>query len=628
MVAAFKHLNAVSTHFKDAWETLYLRGLCDQKVRSLVGHSDTVKSIHFSQNGDFLVSASADQTVRVWDSASGAEKLVLRGHIGPVVSVCTSIDGKLIASAGNDKSIKIWDAVTGDIVRTLQGHLGPVFCICLSRDGRHLVSGGGTFAKPEVLLWDTQSGVLKHSYSGFKGKVLAVAYDPSESRLATRGEDGVVRVWECSTGKTLLTIKSPRHLSPFVSFSSDGREIFANGERNGEFYSKIQTWDSRTGEEKHAFSRPGVFRTGISVDSEWIVGQARLSGQVENIVWNAISREERYRLTDKPGGTCAAISVGGDRLAFGDQNGEIRLWNMAAGQVAANRREPMHGVTRWVHSPDDRHFLELHSDHSIRLCDLDTGAQKQAFTGHTDTIPTARFSKDGTRLVSYSKDGTIRVWDVASAKELCNIPALTSLFVRVCINENGKFIACSALDQSRHGDIWILDANTGEKILTISGPETIMISLSIHGTFLLAGCADNKVYVYDLKSGEQMRCFRDHSGFCIAVLCCPDGEHIVSGDIRGEIKLWNLQTGEEKLTFRGHSSTISSLSLSPDGTRLVSGSYDRTVKMWSMELGEELLTLRGNNDLVAAACMTSDGNRIVSSTFDGAIMIWEVKCPR
>lgn len=628
MVAAFKHLDAVSTSFTNKWESLYLRRLCEQKVKSLVGHSDTVTSVSFSEKGEFLASASADQTIRVWDAALGLEKLVLRGHVGPVISVCISADGKFIASAGSDKSIKLWNAATGDVVRTLQGHLGPITCICLSRDGKSLISGGGSFTNPEVFLWYTQTGEKKRAYTGFKGKALAAALDPGEDRLAIRGEDGIIRIWDCNSGEILLTIAATKCVGPFVRFSSDGREIFTNvvdqSEREN---AKVQALDSRTGEVKFAFRRPhwGLSCSGASADSKWVVGQTNMSGQVENIVWNAITREERFRFTDKSSGTCAAISVGGDRIAFGKKNGDIRLWDLTAEQRAAKRREPVNGVFTTALSPDDRHLLQVHADHSLRLYDLDTGTEKLAFSGHSESVSSVRFSADGTRLVSYSKDGTIRVWNGTSAKELCSIPAQTKLFVRVSITENGKLVACSGLDQENKGDIWVFDADTGKKRLTIPGPKQNMVCMSIYGNNLIAGCMDKHIYVYDLETGEQKQCFRGHSDKSVAISCCPDGKHVVSGDAHGDIKLWNIRTGEEMQTFRGHSFAVSSLSFSPDGTQLVSGSYDRTIKIWSVELGEELFTLRGHTDFVSAVRMSSDGNRIISVSFDGALMVWEAR---
>jgi Flp pilus assembly protein TadD len=84
--------------------------LCHPDERTLVGHAGWVMSVAFSPDGERLASGSFDQTVRMWDSATGKELLVLKGHARGVYSVAFSPDGRCLAAANQDGSIHLWEA--------------------------------------------------------------------------------------------------------------------------------------------------------------------------------------------------------------------------------------------------------------------------------------------------------------------------------------------------------------------------------------------------------------------------------------------------------------------------------------------------------------------------------------
>jgi serine/threonine protein kinase len=122
---------------------------------TLYGHTSLVLSVSFSPDGTRIASGSADNTIRLWDAATGEEIHTLKGHTYDVESVSFSPDGTRIASGSYDKTIRLWDASTGEELHTLKGHTDDVASVSFSPDGTRLLSQD---QKGQKLIWDLKSG--------------------------------------------------------------------------------------------------------------------------------------------------------------------------------------------------------------------------------------------------------------------------------------------------------------------------------------------------------------------------------------------------------------------------------------------------------------------------------------
>ena len=155
-------------------------------------HTDQVTSVAFSPDGRQIVSGSDDQTLRLWDVATGEEVRQLSGHTDQVTSMAFSPDGRQIVSGNGDQTLRLWDVATGEEVRQLSGHTGWVTSVAFSPDGRQIVSGSDD---QTVRLWAAASGEELRQLSGHTDQVTSVAFSPDGRQIVSGSYDQTLRVW-------------------------------------------------------------------------------------------------------------------------------------------------------------------------------------------------------------------------------------------------------------------------------------------------------------------------------------------------------------------------------------------------------------------------------------------------
>lgn len=408
-------------------------------------HNDRPNSIVFSPDGKTLASGSSDNTIRLWDAATGQIKNILTDHRDDVNSVVFTPDGSTLMSGSKDKTIRVWDVATGLQKEVLTGHSAPIYSIALSPDGSTLMSGSDDNA---IYFWDVVTGerleVLRESVAG----VDDIAFSPDNAIIATEfGRDIVL--WDIATGLQKQVLTGHTENVNSIVFSPDGNTL-----ASGSSDDTVRVWDVATGQiQKILTERRG------------------------NIDWVVFSPD---------GGTLA-----------GATSGEIFLWDVTTGL----RKETLAGRNNSsiVFSPDGSTLASGSSDTTIRLWDVAIGVEKQTFTGHGGSVDSVTFSSDGSILVSGSSDTTIRLWNVATGQHLKTLVGHTKTISSLSFSSNGKILTSGSPD----GTLRFWDALTGEHLETQETPipaahrnNIVGISLSPNGGTLASGSRDGIVFLW------------------------------------------------------------------------------------------------------------------------------------
>lgn len=193
-------------------------------------------SAMFSAHGKLVAVCGLDRSVRLWDTASGAEHRQLDGHQSTAWGAAFLPDGRRVISVGEDGLIRTWNADDGKELSQLTGHPGPIWCMAIAADGRWLATGGSDGI---VRLWDLQTGRIRRAFeSSHSGGVWPIAFSPDGRTIASAGwQDGKILLWETATGKLRRQIPHPTGAKA-IAFMPDGCTLITAGND-----SVIRFWD-------------------------------------------------------------------------------------------------------------------------------------------------------------------------------------------------------------------------------------------------------------------------------------------------------------------------------------------------------------------------------------------------
>ncbi|MGF2035354.1 MAG: WD40 repeat domain-containing protein [Nostoc sp. CmiVER01] len=278
--------------------------------------------------------------------------------------------------------------------------------------------------------------------------------------------------------------------------------------------------------------------------------------------------------------TSVIISPDSESLVSGCADKTIKVWNFKSGKLIRTLTEDLGEISSVAISPDE-HYLAVgscqHPKSNVQVYNLNSGKLIHTLLGHQKPVNCIAISPDGQILASGSNK--IKIWNLHKGNRICTL--------------------------------WHSSAVNAAAI-------------SPDGTILASGSSDNKIRLWNPRTGDPLRTLNGHSGGVKSVIISPDGEILFSGSTDKTIKIWHLSTGKVLHTLTGHLEEVRSLAVSPDGEILFSGSADKTIKVWHLRTGELLQTITEHLGAVNSIAISQNGQFLASGSSDNTIKIWQI----
>jgi WD40 repeat protein len=507
------------------------------------------------------------QSARLWDSASGLQigsTMTLQGY--PRNGVEFSADGSLIIT-WSGYTARTWDAATGLPIGPPLTHKREVGGAALTKKNDRIL----TWNLDTAFVWNADSGksfeiFLKHDHW-----VDGVAFSNDETKILSWSDDGTAKLWNAENGELLIPALQHEAYVLGAKFLGDGKRILTwSGDKTA------RLWDAATGVQ---IGPPLVHEAGLR-------GATVSADQTRILTWSADST--------------------------------ARIWDASTGAQIGPSLQHESGVVGATFSKDETRILSWSLDGTVRIWDASTGTQVEPSLPHESAVASAAFSKDETRILSRIESSAM-VWDVLSG-ELVGSPLYHDGLKGATFSEDGARI----LTWSRDGT-----ARLWEAPYIVTGDfeqKDSTLSLQTKPTFVLAR-SDSAAWFKDLETGEQFGpTFRQDAfaGGALGALSTKATRVVTWSILETGVTLWDAASGAKIGSPLQHESPIGGATFSSDDSRVLIWSYDQAASVWGTNTGKLLGRFRKHEGKILGGMFSTNGEKVLTWSEDDTARLWDV----
>jgi len=505
-----------------------------------------------------------------------------------------------------------------DSFATLAGHTADVLAAAWSPDGTRLATGdrAGAVRMVDASARDAMPEAVGE-FGGHDEAVWRIAWSPDGRMLATASADGTARLWDAATGRELQRILGHGAGERLygVAFGHDGTVLATAGSDR-----TARVWDVATGGERVVLAghTGTVLSVVLSRDGRWAL-TASLDGTAR--LWDAESGDLVRTFAGHEGWVFDAdFAPDETAIATASRDGTARVWNAATGSVEAIFLHPER-VNAVEFTGDGRSVATACHDGVLRIFRPGRRDPVRQFRGHEEPIWTVARGPTDARMATGSGDRTVRLWETA-----------------------GRFDPVIPAPAGARAAAWSRDGTavavaSGESVIEIHDGRTFApqrrISLDVQAIHdvafdpqtgaLFAACSDGIVARTEIGSRDETTSHRIHKHAVYSVDVSPNRARLATASEDGTATVRDLAAWEMALKSVRHSRRVWCVRFAPDGERFYTAGDDRLAVAWDVATGTRRGEFVGHEAAVKWLAVAADGGRLATASADGTVGIWEVR---
>jgi U3 small nucleolar RNA-associated protein 13 len=507
--------------------------------------------------------------------------------------------------------MKIWDLEKGECIRTLKAHDAPIIVMDIDSSSTLVATGS---ADATIKVWDIDKGYCTHNLRGHGGVVSAVKFHNYKGKwyLASGADDCQVRVWDLQSNKCIAVLQSHVSVIRGLDFSADG-QFLISGSRD----KVVNVWDWKAKTLRATYP---IYETIETV------------GFIKN---NADTSKLGSEWSD-----CEIFYTGGDA-------GLVRLWDLKTGKQVLEQeaeKNSKHTITDVIYNTQNQTLSAITNDQNILVYSVENRLERiKQIVGYNDeVVDIAYLGEREEYLAAATNSAQVRIYNVAT-QDCDLLYGHENMVISMDRSKDGSVLVTASKDKTAR--IWKIDVDASDHKQRFLGAGVCVghtesvgaVALSRKSvSFMLTGSQDRTIKYWNLRDLDlenpdehykprSLYTHQAHEKDINTICVAPNDKFFATGSQDKTAKLWNVDTGEQIGVFKGHKRGVWCARFSPVDQVLATSSGDKTVKIWSLKDFTCLKTFEGHTNSVLRVDFLTAGMQLLSAGSDGLVKVWTIK---
>ncbi len=575
-----------------------------------VGHTAQITDIDVSKDGRFILTASVDKKLILWDYITGYEVKSFTGTEYAATSCAISDDNKMAVSCGFDNYIRLWDIKTGKLTKSWDAGEYGANKVRFISGSEYVISVGNT---GKLSKWNTNTGKIVFSSDLHEGIINTLAVDMNGEIAVSAGKDGNIVIYDLNKAEVKKNIQAHSADITAVAISSANKYIASVS-----YDMSAKIWDKQTGELIREYNLPGQ----MLMDVDFSPDQSRFAViSITGIIheWNIETGEKLFeKPINAPMGKVLRYTQDGRVIISCGYDANMKFTNSVSGRFLREFKAHTSPIDAMAVNSSGDGIITAHRDTYLRSFDFNTASHVKSIFTNKWLYSNIIFLNDQESVIASHSYKSPDIFDLNTEEvfdlETNHSMGLTS--IHICYDES--LIFTSSFDSTA----LVTNINTNEVLISHRHNNTATsTAVSPDEKYFFSACLDGFIQVSDVQNGKSVQGAGTDGVQISSLATSPDNRHLAAGLWTGEIIIFEYPGMKEVQRLKPHRWIVSDISFSQNGKNVLSVSWDTDVKLTDWMNNQQIAEYKGHTNSLSKCLYTPDYKYVLSSGWDNVVKV-------